>query len=109
MNRGYAVAGTSIYIDEVAEQFEVEVEGIIRLAESELRLRRLVKEIKRTSRRLNALEYLLIPRLKRECNQIQMALDERERNDHFRLKLSKRLLERKRAQSNPSSTAVRMY
>ncbi len=109
MSRGYAVTGTSLCIDEVAEQFEVEVEGIIRLAESELRLRRLVKEFKRTSRRLNALEYLLIPRLKRECNQIQMALDERERNDHFRLKLSKRLLERKRIQSSQSSTALRMY
>jgi len=96
-SRGYAVTGTSLTIDEAADHFEAEVEAIIALADSELRLKRLVDEIQRTSRRLNALENLLIPRLKRERDFIQTALDERERGDHFRLKLSKRLLERKRA------------
>ena len=38
----------------------------------------------------------VIPRLKAERDFIQMALDERERADHFRLKLVKHTLERKR-------------
>jgi V/A-type H+-transporting ATPase subunit D len=80
----------------VAEAFETEVDSIIKLAESELRLTRLASEIQRTSRRLNALDHLLIPRLEAERDFIQMALDERERSDHFRLKLVKRILERKR-------------
>ena len=88
--------GTSITIDEVAAAFETQVDYIIQLAESELRLTRLASEIQRTSRRLNALDHLLIPRLEDECNFIQMALDERERSDHFRLKLVKRILLRKR-------------
>ena len=46
--------------------------------------------------RLNALDYLLIPRLEAERDTIKMALGERERSEHFRLKLAKRLLERKR-------------
>jgi V/A-type H+-transporting ATPase subunit D len=96
LGRGYSVVGTSITIDEVAAAFETQVDYIIRLAESELRLTRLASEIQRTSRRLNALDHLLIPRLEAECNFIQMALDERERSDHFRLKLVKRILLRKR-------------
>lgn len=96
LDRGFAITGTSITIDETASAFESEVEAIIELAETELRLTRLAEEIQRTSRRLNALEYFLIPRLKSECNFIQMVLDERERADHFRLKLVKRTLERKR-------------
>lgn len=94
--RGYSFVGTSITIDEAAEAFETEVDVIIRLAESELRLTRLAEEIQRTSRRLNALEHLLIPRLEAERDLIETALDERERADHFRLKLMKRILERKR-------------
>lgn len=96
MERGYAITGTSITIDEAATSFEAEVQAIILLADSELRLKRLLQEIQRTTRRLNALEHLLIPKLKDERDHIQMALDERERSDHFRLKLSKRLLEKRR-------------
>jgi V/A-type H+-transporting ATPase subunit D len=96
LGRGYSVTGTSITIDEAASAFETEVDAIIHLAESELRLTRLVAEIQRTSRRLNALDYLLIPRLEAERDYIKVALDERERSERFRLKLAKRLLERKR-------------
>lgn len=108
LGRGYSIVDTSLTIDEVASAFEYEVELIIQLAESELRLKRLAVEIQSTSRRLNALDHLLIPRLESERDFIQMALDERERSDHFRLKLMKRLLERKRTPeewlSPPSSS-----
>jgi V/A-type H+/Na+-transporting ATPase subunit D len=96
MGRGYSIVATSITVDEAASAFESEVDAIIQLAESELRLTRLASEIQRTSRRLNALDHLLIPRLEAERDYIQMTLDERERSDHFRLKLVKRNLERKR-------------
>jgi V/A-type H+-transporting ATPase subunit D len=94
--RGYSIAASSITIDEVASAFETEVDTIIHLAEIELRLVRLAAEVQRTSRRLNALDHLLIPRLEAERDFIQMALDERERSDHFRFKLMKRILERRR-------------
>jgi V/A-type H+-transporting ATPase subunit D len=96
LGRGYSIVGTSVTIDEAATAFEIEIDLIFKLAESELRLTRLASEIQRTSRRLNALDHLLIPRLKSEQDFIQLALDERERSDHFRLKLVKRILERKR-------------
>ena len=103
VGRGYSIVDTSLTIDEVASAFENEVELIIQLAESELRLKRLAEEIQSTSRRLNALDHLLIPRLESERDFIQMALDERERSDHFRLKLMKRFLERKRVHEEIST------
>lgn len=97
--RGYSIVGTSTTIDEAASAFEIQVDAIIKLAESELRLTRLANEIQRTSRRLNALDHLLIPRLEAECNYIESTLSEHERSDHFRLKLVKRSLEHKRGLS----------
>ena len=95
LGRGYAISGTSVTIDEAAMAFEAEVNSLIELAESELRLKRLADEIQRTSRRANALEHVVLPRLKSECRYIEMALHERERADHFRLKLVKRGRQRK--------------
>jgi V/A-type H+/Na+-transporting ATPase subunit D len=103
LGRNYSIVGTSITIDETASAFETEVGLIIKLAESELRLKHLASEIQRTSRRLNALQNLLIPRLEAEQAYIQMALDERERTDIFRFKLTKRMLERKREAELTSS------
>jgi V/A-type H+-transporting ATPase subunit D len=101
LDRGYSLTGTPISIDEAADAFESEVEAILRLADSELRLKRLHAEVQNTSRRLNALEYVVLPRLKTDSSYVQSALNERERSDHFRLKMAKRLLLRKRG-NNPS-------
>ena len=102
LGRGYSITGTSVTIDEAATAFEAEVDSLIQLAESELRLTRLAAEIQRTSRRVNALEHVLIPRLTAERNYIQMALDERERADHFRLKRVKQAHQRQAAQHDGS-------
>ncbi len=95
LGRGYAITGTSTTIDEAASAFEREIDSLLELAESELRLKRLADEIKRTSRRANALEHVVLPQLEAEKRAIEMALDERERADHFRMKLVKRILQRK--------------
>ena len=95
LERVMALPGTSVTIDEAVVAFESEVDQIIELAESELRLRRLADEIQRTSRRANALEQVMIPRLVAQRDMIQMALDERERAEHFRLKRMKRLRQAK--------------
>lgn len=94
LDRGYAITGMSVSVDEAAAAFEEEIESILQLTESELRLARLSREIQRTSRRLNALDHHLIPRLEAELKQIQTALDERERSDHFRFKLIKRIMQK---------------
>ena len=86
IGRGYTLAGSSAYIDRAAEEFESVVSLLLELAAEELRLRRLVDEIATTTRRVNALESVVIPQLEHEQRTIQSVLDERERQDHFRLK-----------------------
>lgn len=84
--RGYSLAGSSPRLDRVAEQFETELALLLDLATVELRLRRLADEIGTSTRRINALESVVLPRLEREREQIKSVLDERERQDRFRLK-----------------------
>jgi V/A-type H+-transporting ATPase subunit D len=84
--RGYTLSGSSAYVDRAAAAFEAEIALILELAAEELRLRRLIAEIGTTTRRVNALESIVIPRLESERTSIQSVLDERERQDHFRLK-----------------------
>ena len=92
MERGYSLTNTSLLIDEVAETAEMEVDAIIRLANSELRLKRLLSEYQRTTRRINAFDHLILPQIHLDMNQIQLALEERERFDYYRLKLVKKII-----------------
>jgi V/A-type H+-transporting ATPase subunit D len=95
LDRGYSLPSVSCRIDATAEAFESLLDLIIELADSEMRLRRLAEEIGRTSRRVNALENVLIPRLVSQGDYIQMVLEEREREDLFRLKRVKMKLKRR--------------
>ncbi len=94
LDRGYSLPAVSSRIEATAEAFEILIDLVIELAESEMRLRRLAEEIGRTTRRVNALENVLIPRLEAERNYIQMVLEEREREDLFRLKRVKKKISR---------------
>ena len=89
VDRGYSLGGTSARIDQAAAHFENELELALELAGRELRLRRLVDEIATTTRRVNALENIVIPQLESEAGAIQTILDERERQDRNRLKRAK--------------------
>jgi V/A-type H+/Na+-transporting ATPase subunit D len=96
LDRGYSLPGVSSRIDGAAEAFENQVDLIIELATSEMRLRRLAEEVGRTTRRVNALDNVLIPRLEEERNYVEMVLEERAREDLFRLKRVKVKLQRQR-------------
>ncbi|WP_062399944.1 V-type ATP synthase subunit D [Methanogenium cariaci] len=88
--RGYGVLGTSAVIDETANAFEELVDEIIRAAEIETTMKRLLNEIESTKRRVNALEFKVIPELKEASAFIKMRLDEMERDELVRLKKIKR-------------------
>ena len=87
--RGYGVIGTSAAIDEAAEAFEDLVECIILSAELETTMKRLLDEIEGTKRRVNALEFKVIPEQVEARNFIKMRLDEMEREELTRLKRTK--------------------
>jgi len=84
--RGYGIIGTSSRIDEAAEAFEDLVEDIVLAAEIETTMRRLLDEIEKTRRRVNALEFRVIPNLESQEAFIRLRLEELERENIFRLK-----------------------
>jgi V/A-type H+-transporting ATPase subunit D len=96
LERGYSITGVSGRIDEVAEKYEYVLDLVTGLAETETALRRLGEEIQVNRRRVNALEQVLIPELRREAHYIRITIDEREREDLYRLKKVKKILERKK-------------
>jgi len=97
--RGYSIISVSGRIDEAAEKFEGELDLVIGLAETETALKRLGGEIQMTRRRVNALEQVLIPQLKSQAKYIENTIDEREREDLFRLKKVKKIIDRKKKAS----------
>jgi V/A-type H+-transporting ATPase subunit D len=97
--RGYSITGVSSRIDESADRFEKILDVIIEYADIETRLKRLGEEIQKTNRRVNALEQITVPGLKEQVAYIRQTLDERAREDLFRLKKVKKKIEsKKRAQ-----------
>ncbi|MBU1120586.1 MAG: V-type ATP synthase subunit D [archaeon] len=88
--RGYGIIGTSSYIDDAAEGYEVLLKNIITAAEIENTLRKLLVEIDKTKRRVNALEFRVIPGMQESAAFIRMRLEEMEREDIFRLKRIKK-------------------
>jgi len=94
LDRGYSLPGVSSRVQVTARAFEDLIDLILELAAAEMRLRRLADEIGRTTRRVNALEHVRTPELEEERDYIQRVLDEREREDLFRLKRVKKKRER---------------
>ena len=103
LERGYGIITMSGRIDETAERFEAELDLLIELAETETAMRRLGAEIQMNRRRVNALEQILIPELKNQAKYIKNAIEEREREDLFRLKKVKTIIERKKKAAKKKS------
>ncbi len=89
----YSVAGTSAKIDAAVADFDEILGMVIKLAETETAIKRLILEIEKTKRRVNALEFVLIPRLEEQKNMISFRLDEMERDSFVSLKSIKKKLE----------------
>ncbi len=84
--RGYGVMGTSARIDEAADAYEELLENIILAAEVETAMKKMLDEIETTKRRVNALEFKLLPDLYDNKEYIEQKLEEQEREEIFRMK-----------------------
>jgi V/A-type H+-transporting ATPase subunit D len=85
---GGSATGASSVLDNAYVNARRVVALIARLAEIEMSVYRLAVQIRKTLRRVNALEKVFIPRNENEVKLIAAALDENEREDLTRIKLS---------------------
>ncbi len=102
--RGRALQASGPSIELAAQRFEEELTVAIRLATMEARVRRLAREIRRTRSRVSALRTRIIPGLETETRAIELALEQREREDRFRLKRVKARAARRQARGGERAT-----
>jgi V/A-type H+-transporting ATPase subunit D len=90
----YNLLATSAKLDEATMKMAEGLKAIAELSSAEAATRRLAQAIASTKRRVNSLDYVIIPRVLQSIRYIQMHLEEREREDFFRLKRIKGRMEK---------------
>ena len=82
----YSIYDTSITLDEATLKMADAIKAIAELSSAEAAVKKLAEAIAATKRRVNSLEYVIIPRMLSTIRYIEMHLEEAEREDFFRLK-----------------------
>jgi len=82
----YGLGGTTVALDEAAARFRDVLGKLPSLCETMTAVWRLARELQKTQRRVNALQYIFIPQYEATVAYIENALEEREREETFRLK-----------------------
>ena len=81
----YGFAQTSGELDDALEHMAKVFEDMLELAQVEKTMQLLAEEIEKTRRRVNALEYVMIPDLEKNIKYITMKLEENENSTKVRL------------------------
>ncbi len=81
----YGMAFTSGELDASLRELNGILEDLVRMAELEKTAQMLAEEIEKTRRRVNALEYIMMPRYLETIKSIKMKLEENERGNTTRL------------------------
>ena len=89
----YTFAGTPSDLDSAVIKISTLTEKLLRLAEVEKTCNMLADEIEKNRRRVNALEYVMIPQLNETIKYILMKLDENERSNITRLMKVKSMMQ----------------
>ncbi len=98
----FALTGGGSYGDEVMERFLEALPLVAELAEVENAVFRLAREVRRTQRRVNALEKTYIPLYKESLKYIEDALAERQREEFIVLRKVKHKRQARRRQTHSS-------
>lgn len=93
LEREYGITSSTSRIDSAADEYEELLEQVISAAETQTKLIKLLNEIEKTKRRVNALEHKVIPEMKDALETISQSLEESEREETFRMKKVKEMQE----------------
>ena len=88
----YGFASTSIELDKAFKQFYNILSLLADLARAEGTTYQIANDVRRTQRRVNALNYVLIPRYRDIVKSIELALEEKDREEFVRTKIIKRVI-----------------
>ena len=91
---GYSFATTPAILDGGLARLSAVLPAMVELAAREKAIELLAAEIESTRRRVNALEYVLIPQIETTVRDIRMKLDEAERGNLTRLMKVKEMVEK---------------
>jgi len=95
----YSPLGTSFWIDSTLYFFKEVLKLMGKLSELKISVLRLANEVKKTIRKVNALDKIAIPDLKQTVHYIQSRLEENERDMFVLMKMVKQNLEKKRSKT----------
>jgi V/A-type H+-transporting ATPase subunit D len=85
-DREYSIVSSSSRIDGVADKYEDLLEKVVEAAETQTKILKLLNEIEKTKRRVNALEHKVIPEFKEALDMVSQSLEESAREETFRMK-----------------------
>ena len=95
----YSPAGTIFWIDSSLHFFKETLKLLGKLSELKISVLRLANEVKKTIRKVNALEKIAIPDLENVVHYIQSRLEENERDMFILMKMVKENLEKKKTKN----------
>ncbi len=98
LSPSFSLGETSFWVDEVTVRFRDALKPLATLVQTKVSLKRLANEVKKTIRRVNALERIAIPDLEESLKYITDVLDEMDRGAFFTMKLVKNRLAQRRAE-----------
>jgi V/A-type H+/Na+-transporting ATPase subunit D len=92
----YGFANTSAELDKSFKQFRRVLNLIADLARAEGTTFQIANDVRRTQRRVNALNYVLIPRYRKTAKWIELVLEEKDREEFVRTKIIKRVIKERK-------------
>ena len=92
----FSLGDTSVWVDESISRFKSVLQDLGTLAQMRVSLMRLAQEVKKTMRRVNALDKIAIPDYKESIKYIEDTLEEMERETFASLKIVKERLEKRK-------------
>ena len=107
--RGYSFTTVSGSVDKAAKEFESVMDKVLNTASVESHMRRIGDEVKKTARKINAINEVVIPMTKEQLKYVVRSLEERNREDILRLKKFKGRVGRSRLWDYPEALLLQGY